>query len=384
MPAKNRFRHQTYSNNPPGGRYEVLTPGELVDLDSPAYQAELNEARNRLVAADVQAIYLLHGTFAGDDLLGLLGEWERYSPTRAKRWRGGVKRIVDSISGELGNYTAAFANRLAADRQPPADPQIPVRMFSWSGENQHFARVDAAVRLLDELFSREFVTGRILLWGHSHGGNVLALLTNLLAADGETLQRFLVATGYSEEGRNQGQWVRPVWKRVLDKLAEGRRRLSDVKLDIVTFGAPIRYGWDTGGYATLTHFVNHRPSEGIAEYLSSRPNSLEDLRSSSLGDMMQQLGIAGSDFLPSLFAWSNWTTERRLRKFLQLGCRRRDYWKHLSLGMRVPEDGFTWLVDYSNCDANRAGQQLGHSVYTNSQWLPFHAKQIAGRIDNSP
>lgn len=164
----------------------------------------------------------------------------------------------------------------------------------------------------------------------------------------------------------------------IKKLAAEHCSLRDVQLDVVTFGTPIRYGWDLDGCTTLTHFVNHRPSDGFPEFLTCRP----DLRSFTSGDMIHQLGIAGSDLLPSPFAWNNWKTERRLRKFIQVDCRGRDYWNNLSAGMRVAEDGFTWLVDYGNIDAELASQLFGHSVYTNSRWLSFHAHQIASRLNN--
>ena len=31
----------------------------------------------------------------------------------------------------------------------------------------------------------------------------------------------------------------------------------------MTFGTPIRYGWDSGGYARLLHFIHHRPAPGL-------------------------------------------------------------------------------------------------------------------------
>ena len=51
----------------------------------------------------------------------------------------------------------------------------------------------------------------------------------------------------------------PTWQRAQQVLAENHHPLRQLALDLVTFGTPIRYGWDTAGYQHLLHFVNHRP-----------------------------------------------------------------------------------------------------------------------------
>lgn len=380
MTQREVFRHQSYTSETPIASYEMHAPTELWEVDSADFRAVLSAARESLARQNVKTIYLVHGTFSGDDFAGFFGEWERYAPSKARRWRTELKRFVDAASGELGNYTEDFARRLAGNESPTEALPIPVRLFHWSGENHHFARIDAAIRLLDELYSQPFDTGRIMIWGHSHGGNVMALVSNLLAANEASLREFLKATGYSRNKQDRGEWDRPVWKRVLDKLTGGRETIGNSSLDLVTFGNPIRYGWCLDERDTLTHFVNHRPTEGGREYLANRPQSLHDIRSATAGDMVHQLGIAGSNCLPSLFAWKNWSTERRLRRFLEPGMRRRSYWKSLATGMRLAEDGVTLLVDYSRADAILARQILGHAVYTTSRWLPFHAQTVANQI----
>ena len=61
--------------------------------------------------------------------------------------------------------------------------EIKVDRFDWSSGNDHLARAEAAVKLFNRLADLpiDLATERLLLWGHSHAGNVFALLTNLLA-----------------------------------------------------------------------------------------------------------------------------------------------------------------------------------------------------------
>ena len=64
------------------------------------------------------------------------------------------------------------------------------------------------------------------------------------------------------------------------------------------------------------------------------------------GDYIQQCGIVGTDFLPSIFAWRDWVVERRMQRMFERGARRRDVLKKLKEGRRVCCDGTTLLVDY--------------------------------------
>ncbi|MCA9221631.1 MAG: hypothetical protein KDA71_14970, partial [Planctomycetales bacterium] len=133
----------------------------------------------RLRAAQVRAIYLVHGTFVGTDALGLLAELERVWPSACDLVRRWQKQTLDAVAGDMGNYTQAYADAFSAGiNGADAEPHIPVRLFHWSSENHHVARAQAAIEFLRTLVSRpEECDGRVLLWGHSHGGNVFALLT---------------------------------------------------------------------------------------------------------------------------------------------------------------------------------------------------------------
>lgn len=332
MPVANRFRHQEYRVDRPDVPIHLLAPEPSAfgpDAVGDAYRA-----------AGVCAIVLVHGTFVGTDASGLIGELSRLAPglgARLRRWR---RRAAEYLAGDAGLYTADYACAL----EDAAG--VPVRLFLWSSENNHVGRSRAAVRLLEELTDLE-PQGRVLVWGHSHGGNVLALVSNLLGGDQASRRAFFSAARLRK-------------RRV-------RRALRDhrLTLDVVTFGTPVRYGWETRGYAKLLHFIHHRPVPGLPEHLARFPPDG--------GDEVQQIGVAGTDFVPPVPAWC---AERRLRHLLQPGLRKRDLLARLKLGVRVPDEGCTLLVDYGELHDRVAG----HAVYTRRRWLPFHAAEVARRL----
>jgi hypothetical protein len=326
----------------------------------------------------VGAIYLVHGTFAGFDALGLLAGLARAYPAgRAAIARIG-KYLVDTVVNDAGNFTQAYAARLEEGLSHGCAAVIPVRTFAWSSENHHLGRADAAVRLLDELVTRRLPAGkRILLWGHSHGGNVFALLSNLLAGDGESNRRFFDAARVYYQWPATGFVDIPVWKRLEEALCSSSRLLEANPLDLVTLGTPIRYGWDACGYSRLLHFINHHPQPGVPPHLAVFPPRVEDVFRAAGGDYVQQVGIAGTNVMPSPVAWRSWTADRRLNALLQPGYSARDLVARLKLGARVHDSGTTLLLDYGPPKGNLAQHLAGHAVYTRYDWLTFHAEQVA-------
>lgn len=79
--------------------------------------------------------------------------------------------------------------------------------------------------------------------------------------------------------------------------------LRSVRLDVVTLGTPVRYGWDADGYGNLLHFIHHRPVDGLPDDRAPFLPSAEDILQAKQGDCVQQLGIAGTNFTPPAWAW---------------------------------------------------------------------------------
>lgn len=381
MPPANRFRHQTYTDAAPTVPYALLRPEGQPPVDSDEFRGRMRLVGDQLRAAGVTAIYLIHGTFVGTDALGLIEDLSRFAPQTAAPLRRLVKSTMDGLYREAGNYTADYARLFESSLRGESGPPILVRLFNWTSENHHLGRARAAVRLIDQLCRLPVATGqRVQLWAHSHGGNVLALLTNLIVAEPAARDEFFAA-GRLYHGGNQGDTSdAPTWDRVREMLERGTLPFTGANLDLVTFGTPIRYGWDTEGYSRLLHFVNHRPQSKLPEYRTHFPPTVRNVLRASGGDYVQHVGIAGTNSLPHLLAWQTWRADRRFNRLLQSGIRARTLRVRLKLGQRVPDEGTTLLVDYGLPREPFARHLAGHGVYTHREWMLFHAEEIARRF----
>lgn len=381
MPRNNRFQHQQYQCDPRTSDVQLLQPRTPPAVPLEDYRRRMQAVGDAYRRADVRAIYLVHGTFVGADALGIIREIARVSRTAGARLRRLQKQLADSITDDAGNYTVEFAEEFASRINVGGGRQIPVRLFSWSSENLHIGRADGAVHLIDELASREELRGgRVLLWGHSHGGNVFALVTNLLQADAATQHRFFHAARSYFRWPLAGKVDLPVWTRVRELLARHDNPLAELALDMVTFGTPVRYGWEVNGRANLLHLVNHRPIPGKPVGRAVFPPEIDDLLSARYGDYVQQLGIAGTNFTPAAWSWRAWLAEVRLGRLLQAGIRKRDLLTRLKAGIRAHEDGTTLLVDYGPAEGHVGQHYVGHAIYTRLEWLLFHAEEVARRF----
>jgi hypothetical protein len=391
----------------------------------------------RLRAANVRAIYLAHGTFAGTDALGMMSALDSLLPRFSTAMRGAVKQLIDALAGDIGNYPPDYAELFERSINAPGQPRIPVRLFHWSSEDHHIGRADGAVRLVAELAQawnaecgrrkaeREnpdqtvsnvhstlriphsaLPAPRFLLWGHSHAGNVFALATHLLSGDRGFIRAFFRAA------RPYYRWpiVRhcdvPHWREVrallrnpksvergaesgeLKKSGDNRSVLPaprfEFRLDLVTFGTPVRYGWDMAGCDRLLHFVNHRPCQGLPPHLTMFPPTPDRVLSAADGDYVQHLGIAGTNVMPNLLSFRSWLADRRLCRLLQGTIRARDLWKNLSVGDRVHDAGTTLLVDYGAEKGGIAEHLAGHAVYTRKAWLLFQAEEVVRQFYSDP
>jgi len=341
----------------------------------------MEQVGGALRARGVTAVYLAHGTFVGPDALGILSELARVFPSVSQAVRRVIKGIVDELTGDVGNYTEGYAQQFESGINQHAEYPIPVRLFHWSSENHHLGRADGAVRLIDELASLELAPGRrVLLWGHSHAGNVFALMTNLLAGNREAAERFFEATEIYWRWPIVGCVDIPVWSRVRALLMQDHPAVTGVPLDMVTFGTPVRYGWDSAGYSRLLHFINRRRVPGQPEDRGSFPPKLDDVLNAKEGDYVQQLGIAGTNVMPSLLSWRAWLADQRLNRLLQSGPPEGGPLDRFKAGTIIPDEGTTLLVDYGDPQGSIAQHHAGHAVYTRKEWLLFHAEEVVRRF----
>ena len=364
MPLKNHFRHQQYTDAEPTSPWRYIEAELPPPPGTAAFAAKVSAFADS-IADQVDAIWFVHGTFAGHDALGWFGQLERLIPAAGPVLKNFGKKLTDVLAGDSGNFTPAFVDLISVMPE--------TQRFVWSGENTHSGRCKAAIELLDQLLQRIEAQPRVMLWGHSHAGNVAALITNLLGAEDWVRDRFL-------------DLVEPLFPFRDDRMCALSRvrvaidsgRINELKLDVVNFGVPISYGWDTAGYRKLLHVVNHVPLEGQSDWLCPLVEAGKNLRDGVPGDLVQALGITGSDFLPWLLNRTTRAAETELHEFLAPDFSRRDWWSRAKLGMRVADEGETILVNYENTDGH-ASQTFGHSVYTKPEWLGFHL-DLVGKL----
>ena len=362
MPIKNQFHHQRYHAERPAAPWRLLKAPLPAQPGSDSFSESLSRF-SEAVTAEVDAIWFVHGTFVGNDALGWFGQLERLIPATGPMLKQFGKKLTDLLAGDSGNFSPDFLKLI--------DVPIPSRRFVWSGENTHSGRSKAAIELLDELLQRFPDESRVLLWGHSHAGNVAALITNLIGSDAFAVEQFLdlVEPLFPKRDDRSG-----ALSRIRSAVKSGR--LAELKIDVVNFGTPVCYGWDTTGYRNLLHVVNHLPQFGQSQWVCSPTEAGKQLRAGPQGDLVQALAITGSNFLPWLLNQQSRDCETKLEQFLAPDFSRRDWWARAKLGMRVAEEGQTVLVEYDNFD-NHASETLGHSVYTRTQWLSFHLDLVA-------
>lgn len=365
---KTNFRHQTYSANQPTGRYELLTPDFPEQPESDAFVASAKQFGQR-ICGTVQMIFLVHGSFVGDDALGWTAQISKLLPGVGSQITTIGKRLIDLVSGESGNFTEEFRNLLEDSICSPQQ-KVAVKQFVWSSENTHTGRARAAIELLHEMI--ESNRQKFLFLCHSHGGNVLALATNLLGADQTEREQFLEIMRPLFAGDDEA-----VFEKVSGFLQTDAR--GELETYIVTMGTPVRYGWEPTGFRGLLHFVNHCPQEGNAEHLAPLPGLTIDALKSLEGDLVQQIGIASTNFFPFLFDKQLLAAERQMGQLIQADVERKDVIDRLKIGMRVHETGKTLLVKYDN-HANLAKRMVGHAIYTRPEWLAFHLNEIGRRL----
>ncbi len=410
MPRQNRFRHQPYvawKSPPIPTTVTAVRPDQVANVDA-------GETLRRL---RVRHVFLAHGTFVGDDPFGFAQKLDELSESvplllqpafkaiALESWGQVLRSVNQRLGGQLMGETGSFRDDYVAEFRELLGSNGPtVERFDWSSGNDHVSRAEAAVNLFNRLVALPIdpTVDRVLLWGHSHAGNVFALLSNLLANDREAVEQFFRATiGDAQSGTD--------WKSARERLAAAPspHPLAQA-LCVVTMGTPVRYGWDCGGYSRLLHIAHHRPVPNWSEFIAkpALPQSVEEVVGAKFGDWVQSFGIAGSDLAP--LDHDRRARNRELGQLLETGLvmskvsndpslfdhmpelirdliqdRLRgfsDLLARLQCGSRVPTDGdAAWLFDYGVGET----EKLGHGMYTKRAWLPFHATRIADWLRQS-
>ncbi len=374
------FPHHSFSGEPDQGPHALVSSDIASPVTDPCTIDSASIA-DSLRSAGVVEIMLIHGTFAGNDIVGLMRMLHRISPRLSSAMKTLGKQWFDQLADENGNYTSGYAECLSRMVNIEQRDDIAVTRVHWSGENHHLGRALGAVSLLDTMLARTW-TGdqRLLLFAHSHGGNLLAIITLLLGSSQGAREKFFQAIHIPRHAVSADpvthDSVSSQLDRVCASLMDDRRRSNLPQIDIATFGTPLRYGWNNGICKNLLHFVQHRPLIEGEPARAALPQSIGDIAHARGGDYVQQIGIGGTDFPHPFFAWDSWRSERQLRRIFEPTVRRRDLQKNLRRGHRVSLDGKTLLVDYGSTRERWNQKLFGHGVYTCRQWLPFHLREV--------
>jgi len=155
--------------------------------------------------------------------------------------------------------------------------------------------------------------------------------------------------------------------------------LNGVALDVVTFGTPVRYGWDPSGIGKLLHVVNHRNLRTDGKTWLSKmelPQVTMEMPIAWGGDYVQELAVAGSDAMPTTevakaankAVWELVEPYDGFERWLE--CARR--------AVRFPSEGCCLLVDYkdSTGSTNPRDHYYGHAAYTRLHAMLFNTTEI--------
>jgi hypothetical protein len=415
MPIENNFQHDELSRKSPGERLNVADLAEVVPPDSPGWTEAMATCGARLSQAGVAAIVFSHGSIHGTDVFGMqrldeVGGLKRgYSRgvsgvdalLAAMREEsngipllpGGLKpplpdndvtkALLDEQIGDAGNFTEAYVQEFKQTINKNLTQPIACVRLLWSSEHHHLGRALAAVSLLGELHKlctqQNLGKGhRILVLAHGQAGLVLALASNLLCPSPITGRPKLLSilSNYAEQ-TNQPEFAATV--RQIEALLATASLLNGVALDSVTFGMPVRYGWDPSGIGKLLHIVNHRNLRTDGKSWLAKmelPQITMEMPVAWGGDYIQELAVAGSDAVPA--TESGKAANKRVWEMVEpydgferwLECARR--------AVRFPSEGRCLLVDYkdSTGSTNPRDHYYGHAVYTRRHALLFNTAQI--------
>ena len=416
MPTENNFQHDELSRKNPGDRLSIaeLLPG--AQPESSAWFDAMARCGATLSDVGVRAILFLHGSIQSTDVFGIqrldeVGGLKRgYSrgvsglDALLSLMRDGdngipalphgltppfqnedvTRKLLDGQLGDAGNFTERYVTlaERAFNNKHAARPIACLRWL-WASEHHHLGRAAAAVRLLadlHELCERQALGrgDRILVQAHGQAGLVLALASNLLCLSPITGRPKLlgILAAYADQ-TGQSELAGAI-ARIDQSLGNGSL-LNDALLDIVTFGTPVRYGWDPSGIGRLLHVVNHRQLRTDGKTWLAKmelPQITMEMPIAWGGDYVQELAVAGSDALPATDAakavnkaiWEMVEPYDGFERWLE--CARR--------AVRVPSEGRCLLADYQDCtgSTNVRDHYYGHAAYTRLNVLLFNTTEI--------
>jgi len=419
MPAENNFLHAKYSRSDPEDRATYLTLETGAPPFSAAGKEALGQAGKVLYDSGVRVVLLLYGSYVGADVFGsgrldevggLKRGYSRGIPglesllallrPDAYQTRQGeapplppvsndddTKARLDKLLKDAGHFPADYQLGLQEAFSSSGSTPIPCIRHLWSSLHHHLGRIEATFTLLHELMSLQQSlnldpTHRILILAHGHAGQLPALLSNFIAPEESSVRVELLETlGHFY---SQLDSPRPALAHLqeLDQFLTTDGFTSFPRLDVVTLGTPIRYGWNTSGIGKLLHVVNHRPIRGDGKKWLAKmdlPQIVMEMPMVAGGDYVQQLAVASTDAIPET------PFEEELNQSLRENLEPYDgFERWLECARRVtrcPNDGRCLLIDYQDAGEGSPAEHLyGHACYTRLSSLLFQTRQIVNAL----
>lgn len=301
----------------------------------------------------IQSMYLMHGTFVGDDPFDLISlikkNFPRLNDNIIQSVRDKTKKGQDLVAKDLGNFLPEHIELI----KEKTDSNFNVHNITWSSGNHHYARVRGLIDLITSIAAYEERGSHIMLVGHSHAGQIFALLGQIFHNDSLKKKLF----GHFKE------------KYDLTKIYADFEIVKSLHIDIVTFGTPARYEWNLAGNMRLLHFINHRSREPIGGTFAGVTQTRD-------GDYIQQWGVAGSDIRSPIEDEDRINQE--LEQLLGAGHNLEQLKQNIKLRRRLHNTGHHYLVDYGDkaLFPNFLQTAFGHGVYTRIRHLDFHLEII--------
>lgn len=309
----------------------------------------------------VSHIYFVHGTWAGDSPLGFLSRIPGIPFNR--QLRKSVKITVDKTMGDLGNYTESYRELF----EESLGVSIPCNRINWGSGNYHRARVEGVITLINKIaadIKNPTDNERVLLIGHSHAGQLFALLTIFL----EDKEMALMEASLKDSMLSQLAEAVDHNKDVV-QMKNDLKKIDQVFLDIVTFGTPPRYQW--GNEKMKGEKPNYRLLNIINHH--HEPVSIGGLWKTEDGDYVQQWGVGGTD----VYDDKNNDLEKIIGQeqyYISLESVLKGDKRH------IPKYGKTLLIDNGDEGEKATETVLGHGIYTCKGKMLFNTELIVGNF----
>ena len=414
MPLDNNFQHSKYSRSDPGNRAAWLEFVPGAPPDSQPWGEAMGRAGLQLAGAGVRAVVFISGLPYADpfgserldeagglkrgysrgipgleSLLSLLRPGTNGLPKKDElphpplENNEPAKRTVDTLAGEVGSFSEGYLQKFRSAVNGDLSNNLVCDRYLWSSLNHHLGRVEAALKLIEYLQEwgerLSLQAGkRVLVQGHGHAGQLLALVSNFIATTEASNREaiFQILGDYYGRREKSGESLQRLDR--LYRFLTTQPFLNEALLDLVTFGTSIRYGWNTSRVEKLLHIVNHRPMRGDGKRWLAKmdlPQIAWEVPMVAGGDYVQQLAVAGTDAVPG--STEEQFVNQELRGILEpydgferwLECARR--------GTRCANDGQCLLVDYQvKADGPSREHLYGHGCYTSMNAMLFNTLQI--------